>query len=132
MTLDERLEDFAAVDRADVIPVVPVRMSESWLLLDATAIANAAGSPSSPVRVPPVAQIESITDPKDRLDDLLFGAAGAPTGRRGKLFRRSIAQRRVSVAEYISDYSPLEDLPAFRRFQDTLAERYPYENLLDR
>ena len=40
-------------------------------------------------------------------------------------------KRRGSVAEYISDYSPLENLPAFRRFQDELAERYPYRNLLD-
>ena len=131
LTLEERLEEFVAVDRGDVIPVVPVRMSESWLLCDGTAIAKAAGSPSSHVPVPAVAQIENIADPKDRLDDLLFGAAGAPAGRRGKIFKRSIAQRRVSVAEYISDYSALENLPAFRRFQDELAERYPYRNLLD-
>ena len=131
LTLEERLEEFAAIDRADVIPVVPVRMSESWLLCDGAAIARAAGSPSSRVPVPGIAQIESIADPKDRLDDLLFEAAGAPTGRRGKIFRRSIAQRRVSVAEYVSDYSPLESLPAFRRFLATLAERYPYRNRLD-
>ena len=131
-TLDERLGEFAAIDRGDVIPVVPVRMSESWLLFDGTAIAHAAGSPSSRVPVPPVAQIENIAAPKDHLDDLLFGAAGAPAGRRGKIFKRSIAQRRVSVAEYVTDYSPLENLPAFRRFQEALAERYPYGNLLDR
>lgn len=93
-TLGERLEEFAAVDRGDVIPVVPVRMSESWLLCDGTAIAKAAGSPTAHVPVPTVGQIESIADPKDRLDDLLFGAAGAPAGRRGKIFKRSIAQRR--------------------------------------
>lgn len=131
LTLEDRLEEFAGVDRGDVIPVVPVRMSESWLLCEGAAIAKAAGSPSSRVPVPAVAQIESIADPNDRLDDLLFEAAGAPAGRRGKSFRRSIAQRRVSVAEYVSDYSPLENLPAFRRFQEELAERYPYRNLLD-
>lgn len=131
LTLNERLEEFVAVDRGEVIPVVPVRMSESWLLFDGTAIANAAGSPSSRIPVPAIAQIENIADPKDRLDDLLFEAAGAPPGRRGKIFKRSIAQRRVSVAEYITDYSPLESLPAFRRFQETLAERYPYRNRPD-
>ena len=132
LTLNERLEEFVAVDRGEVIPVVPVRMSESWLLFDGTAIANAAGSPSSRVAVPAIVQIENSAEPKDRLDDLLFGAAGAPRGRRGKIFKRSIAQRRVSVAEYITDYSPLESLPAFRRFQEALAERYPYRDLLDR
>ena len=138
LTLDERLGEFDAVDRGlrhpngdDRNHVVPVRMSESWLLFDGTAIAHAAGSPSSRVPVPPVAQIENIAAPKDHLDDLLFGAAGGPAGRRGKIFKRSIAQRRVSVAEYVTDYSPLENLPAFRRFQEALAERYPYRNLLD-
>lgn len=39
-----------------------------------------------------------------------------------------MTQRRVSVAEYIVDYSPLENVPAFRSFQGSLAERYPYAN----
>ena len=59
---------------------------------------------------------------------MLFLAAGKPTGRRGRNFRRSMTQRRVSVAEYIVDYSPLENVPAFRSFQGSLAERYPYAN----
>ena len=106
-------------------------MSESWLLFDGTAIAKkAAGAPSSQVHVPDIAQIENIPDPKDLLDELLFQAAGAPAGRRGRIFRRSIARRRVSVAEYISDYSPLENVPAFRGFQAVLAERYSYSNRL--
>ena len=128
LTLDERLGEFDAVDRQDVVPVVPVRMSEAWLLFDGSAVAKAAGKPSSHVRIPRILQIEDIPDPKDRLDELLFQAAGAPTGRRGRNFRRSIAARRASVAEYISDYSPLENLPAFRAFQQALAERYPYAN----
>ena len=127
-TLDARLQEFQPPVRQDVVPVVPVRMSESWLLFDGSAIAKAASSPSSSVPVPALAQIENIQNPKQQLDDLLFQAAGAPAGRRGRTFRRSIADRRVSVAEYITDYSPLESVPAFRRFQEALAERYPYRN----
>lgn len=127
-TLDARLQEFQPLLRQDVVPVVPVRMSESWLLFDGSAIAKAAGSPRSSVPVPALAQLETIPDPKQRLDDLLFQAAGAPAGRRGRTFRRSITDRRISVAEYITDYSPLESLPAFRRFQEALAERYPYRN----
>lgn len=128
--IDERLTEFEALERQGVVPVVPVRMSESWLLFDGPAIASAAGSPSSQVPVPGVAEIEAIPDPKDRLDALLFQAAGAPVGRRGKIFKRSIASRRVSVAEHITDYSPLENVPAFQSFQLALAERYPYRNQL--
>lgn len=128
--LDERRREFETVERQDVVPVVPVRMSESWLLFDGPAIAKAAGSPSSQVPVPRVAEIENIPDPKYRLDELLFQAAGAPAGRKGKVFKRSIAGRRVSVAQYITDYSPLENVPAFQSFQEALAERYPYRNQL--
>ena len=41
-----------------------------------------------------------------------------------------IVNRRVSVAEFIADYSPLENVSAFRRFQEALAERYPYKSLI--
>ena len=130
LALEERLQEFDTFDRPDVVPVVPVRMSESWILIDGFAIAQAAGSTSARVPVPGIVQIENIPDPKNRLDELLFQAAGSPAGRRGRNFKRSIAQRRVSVAEYISDYSPLENLPAFRSFQDSLARHYPYGNLI--
>ena len=130
LALEERLQEFDTVDRQDVVPVVPVRMSESWILFDGSAIAQAAGSTSARVPAPGIVQIENIPDPKDRLDELLFQAAGSPVGRRGRNFKRSIVQRRVSVAEYISDYRPLENLPAFRSFQDSLARHYPYGNLI--
>ena len=129
-TLDERLKEFHTVDRQDVVPVVPVRMSESWLLFDGSAIAKAASAPTAQVPVPSITEIEHIPDPKGRLDQLLLHAAGKPSGRRGRIFQRSIVNRRVSVAEYIADYSPLETVSAFRRFQEVLAERYPYKNPL--
>lgn len=127
VTLEERLREFDDITRQDVVPVVPVQMSEAWILFNGTAIALAAGSSSAEVSTPSVAELlEGIRDPKARLDDLLVEAAGRPTGRRGKVFRRSIVERRVSVAGYISDYAPLERVPAFASFQETLAARYPY------
>lgn len=132
LTLDERLGEFGPVERQDVVPVVPVRMSEAWLLFDSSAIARAAGSRETQVAVPHTGQLENIPNPKGLLDNLLYQAAGAPTGRHGRNFKRSIASRRVSVADYIEDYSPLENLAAFRRFQDSLAQRYPYRNVIGR
>ena len=122
--------EFENVIQSNVVPVVPVRMSEAWILFDGPAVARAAGSRVAEAPVPRVAEIESIGNPKERLDKLLFRAAGEPAGRRGRNFRRSIAQRRVSVAEHITDYSPLENVPAFRSFQGSLAERYPYRSRL--
>ena len=126
LTLQERMREFDPVVRQNVVAVVPVRMSESWILFNSSAIARAAGSPSAQIPVPKLAAIEGIADPKQRLEQLLFDAAGSPSGRRGKKFKRSIAAHRVNVASFISDYSPLEGLDAFRQFQQSLTEHYPY------
>lgn len=125
-SLEERMTEFDSINRPEVVAVVPVRMSESWLLFEGSAIAGAAGSPASHVQVPKISEIEGIADPKDLLDQLLFEAAGSPAGRRGKVFRRSIVERRVSVSLRISDFKPLEGLRAFRQFQQSLATSYPY------
>ena len=124
--LDDRLTEFESVSRIDVVPVIPVRMSEAWILFDESAIARAAGSPSAKVSAPRLSEIEGIAEPKDLLERLLFEAAGSPSGRRGKVFKRSLVERRVGVAGHIGDFSPLESLRAFKRFQSALAERYPY------
>lgn len=130
-TLDKRLSEFASIERSDVVPIVPVRMSEAWILFDGTAIAKAADRPSSQVTAPRVAQLETMLNPKEHLEQLLLEAAGPPTGRRLKDFKRSIVDRRVSVASLISDYSPLEALPAFSHFQNELSIKYPYRHLIE-
>ena len=130
--LDDRLTEFEPVSRIDVVPVIPVRMSEAWILFDGFAIARAAGSPSAKVPVPRLSEIEGIAEPKDLLERLLFEAAGSPSGRRGKVFKRSLVERRMSVAGHIGDFSPLEGLSAFKRFQCALAERYPYSGYAPR
>ena len=106
--------------------MIPVRMSEAWLLIDAQAIAKAADSPTSSVSLPQLNKLEQIPDPKQELEHLLISAAGSPTGCRDKIFRRSLAVRRVNLSLLIRDYSPLESLSAFAEFQKALASAYPY------
>ena len=122
-SIDHRLREFENVP--GVVPVVPVRMSEAWLLIDGDAIARAADSRAT-VEVPKLTKLEQIPDPKTLLGKLLDEAAGSPTGRRGKKFIASLTERRVNLASLIEDYSPLESLEAFRRFQSSLADAYPY------
>ena len=59
------------------VPVVPIRMTEAWLLTDAYAIRRAAGNPNGtvPLKMPVVREIESIPDPKQRLKELIRQAA---------------------------------------------------------
>ena len=126
-TLQVRLRTFDSIIASNIVPVIPIRMSEAWIIFNAEAIARAADFPSSIVDTPRLPQIESIADPKTRLNELIVQAAGNPTGRRGKKLKNSMADKRVAVASYISDYSPLEQLDAFRAFQNALAECYPYK-----
>ena len=127
-----RLQEFDGHARTDIVPVIPVRMTEAWLLIDGAAIGRAADRPDAAVSLPAVDRIEALANPKKVLEDLLLLAAGNPTGRRRKQFARSIVERRVSVASLTSDYSALEALPAFQRFQADLAACYPYSDVTSR
>jgi len=99
------------------VPVVPVRMTEAWLLFDKQAIRRAAGNPNGqiPLQLPP--NPEGLSDPKSTLHALLKTASGL-SGRRLKKFRVAPAVHRV--AQLIQDFSPLRGLPAFNVFEDEL------------
>jgi len=114
------------LDQNSMVPVVPVRMSEAWILFDKDAILAAVGRAIQPFSVPSVSRLEEISDPKAHLDDLLLRAAGSPKGRRLKKFNREIVNLRIEVARRIPDFTPLDGLSAFRAFQQTLEERYIY------
>ena len=59
LSLQDRLREFETVTRPNVVPVVPVRMSEAWIRFDGPAVARAAGSRDAEVPVPRVAEIEA-------------------------------------------------------------------------
>lgn len=104
------------------VPVVPVRMTEAWLLTSESAIRRAAGNPhgTEPLDIPSLARLEDIPDPKIRLHSLL-ATASEKQGRRLKMFIRDINQHVHRVAVYTEDYSQLLRLPAFEAFQqDTI------------
>ena len=133
LTLEERMTEVESVNRSNIVPVVPVRMSEAWILFSGAAIARAAGSSASSayaVSTPRVSDIETMSNPKRRLDTLLLEAAGSPSGRRGRNLKRSIIERHVSGASFIFDYSPLENLEVFLSFQDHLERYYPYKHVI--
>lgn len=65
--------------------VVPVKMSEAWMLSDDSgAIRKAAGNPNGQdeLKIPSVAKWESLPDPKQLLYSLLSDACGLPARRR--------------------------------------------------
>ena len=101
--------------------VIPVRMQETWLLIDVEAVRLAAGNPngSTPISLPKLSKLESIPDPKKILHDLLIAASGR-TGR--KLSKYSPRKDAVKIANFIDDFSPLKCLPAFQALREDLTE----------
>lgn len=116
MEIREAIANLVDSVSVPIVCVVPVCMQEAWLFFDETAIRYAAGNPNGkePIDLPPVANLESLADPKNILYDLLRQASGL-SGRRLKKFSASREARRI--AEFIDDFSPLRRLPAFNAFE---------------
>ena len=107
-----------------LVPVVPVRMTEAWLLTDESAIRRASGNPNGRIvlDIPPPNRLEQILDPKNDLHQLLR-AASELSGRRLKRLDEASAVHRV--AESTEDFRALRILPAFVDFEKELANAYP-------
>lgn len=103
------------------VPVIPVRMTEAWLLTSETAIRSASGNPNGKIELtlPSPKQIEGLSDPKQRLFDLLK-TASKQKGR--DLAKRNVFQARALVAEHTDDFSALRSLSAFQRLEAALKD----------
>ncbi len=98
--------------RHPIVPVVPIRMHEAWLLISERAIREAAGNPNGTMSLslPLKKTLEGHPDPKTALYNALRTASGL-TGRHLNRFKVQPAAYRVS--ELIGDYSVLRGLSAF-------------------
>jgi hypothetical protein len=112
----EQVKDFVSVP---VTCVIPVRMTEAWLLFHEVAIRRAASNPNGRtlLEVPVLKSLEEIPDPKQLLYGLLRQASEL-SSRRLKKFRES--ERVHRIAELIDDFSPLRQLNAFTALEQEL------------
>jgi hypothetical protein len=106
-------------DREKTICVVPIKMMETWLLINEQAIKKAAGNRNynGNIDLPLLRNLERENQPKERLHGLLKNASGVKN-RRLKNF--NVDQRIHLVADYIEDFSPLRNLVAFQAFETEL------------
>lgn len=102
-----------------LVSVVPVRMTEAWLLVDEAAIRGAAGNPSgtAALDLPKPGKLEQHKDPKAALFEALRTASGC-SGARLKDFRPE--SRRHRVTELMATFAPLRALPSFARLEAQL------------
>ena len=101
--------------------VVPVRMTEAWLLMDERAIRAAVGNPNGAesLQLPAKNRVEKI-DAKDALMKAIQAASGL--GQR-RLRRFAPDHFRHRVAELLDDLRLLRGLPSFCKLETTLAEQ---------
>lgn len=101
--------------------VVPVQMTEAWLLFDEDAIRRAAGNPNgkAALDLPKLSEIEQLHDPKDLLFKILREASGLK-GRHLKKFNPRAS--RIRITELIADFSPLRALRAYQRLEEEILQ----------
>ncbi len=124
MPFDHRLTEIAqelASLGMPYLPVIPVRMTEAWLLVDEQAIRSAAGNPNGKIdlQIPAAHTLEKLLDPKKTLFDTLRIASELPPRRQAKFQPESSRHR---VAQLIDDLDALRQLPAFANFERELLQ----------
>ena len=125
---EDRLSEISvAIRRAtmalecDYIPIIPIRMTEAWLLISEYAIRYAAENQNGtvPLALPNLSRLESLSDPKECLYGLLR-TASQKTGRRLREFK---PQRLVHrIPDVIDDFSPLRSLSSFQALESDVRE----------
>lgn len=103
--------------RIKCVPIVPIRMTEAWLLISHSAIRRAAGNPGGrhPLNIPAIRGIENVPDPKETLFAALIEAANLGARRRASF---DVNSKRRRVAECIEDYSVLRQLSSYEKFEN--------------
>lgn len=102
------------------VGIVPVQMTETWLLVNESEIRRVAGNPRGlqDLGLPSVNRLETISNPKESLENALL-VAGAPRGvRRIKNFRNDFGNFRRQLLENLPVGGPLEQVPSWVRFRD--------------
>ncbi|MEX8519707.1 MAG: hypothetical protein AB3X44_14445 [Leptothrix sp. (in: b-proteobacteria)] len=115
--IEEIQQALASLDSAPAsISIIPVRMTESWLLVDEPAIRKAAGNPAGKValNLPRLDRIESLPDPKDVLFEALRTASELPQGRLRKFNPEA---KRHHVTHQIDNLDYLRRLPSFQHLE---------------
>ncbi len=101
------------IEENTTVVIVPVKMMETWLLIDEQAIKKAAGNRNyqADMNLPSLKDLERYPNPKMLLHELLKNASGL----RGRNLDKFNPHRAVHlVAENIEDFSTLRQLSAFQ------------------
>jgi hypothetical protein len=99
-----------------LICVIPVRMTEAWLIANQEPIRAAVGNPrgTEPLGLPAIKDIESDPDPKETLFSALKTASGLNASRKRRFNPHPYRHR---VSELTDDLEPLRKLSSFKHLE---------------
>lgn len=105
--------------RGQWVGIVPVRMTESWLLMDEDAIRSIAGNPNGRLQLdlPSPTEAERMADPKSALQLAIITGAEV-RGRRRRALAKRLPNMRDQLLGNLPVGGPLEQLPSWVRFRD--------------
>lgn len=101
----------------NLVPVIPVRMVEAWMIADPEAVRQELGTdwPDDKLRLPPLHQVELHANPKEALDQAIYSVYEDRAARR----RPSLADIQLGLANSIR-LERLHHLDAYKRFYQDL------------
>jgi len=107
----------AVYDTSRTVPIVPIRMTEAWLLLDEEAIRQVSGNPRGRMALdlPTPKEAERIADPKAMLREKLAIASGQ-SGRRLLTVKKRFDQNRQQLLERLDPGGSVQQLVAWNSF----------------
>lgn len=110
-------------EKYKVIPFVPVKEMEAWLILDEFAIKRAAENPTCRIdlELPPPKSVEKITNPKKFLRDKLIQASELSGGRLAK-FKEKFPQKRAYLAQTLQTNSTVTQTKSHSRLCQHIAD----------
>ncbi len=105
------------------VSVVPVQETEAWLLLDEAAIRTVAGRPRGrrSLDLPHPREVESVTSPKEKLQEALVNASEL-IGRRLARFRREFPAHRHLLLQRLPTGGALFEVQSWSRLRDGLGQ----------
>lgn len=112
------------IDHERVIPVIPTRMLETWLLADELALRSVAGNKYGRLvlgSLPPINRLETVPDSKELLCEVLCEASETQGGKLKK-FRKGFSQMRARLAIDLDPDGPVSNLPSYQAFRARIRE----------
>ncbi len=105
--------------RGPWVAIVPVRMTEAWILLDEAAIRRVVRRPDGRtlLALPTPRESERMADPKTILETVLLDASET-RGRRRREIREDLPNLRRQLLRNLPVGGPLEQLASWSRFRD--------------